>query len=83
MEEGAAGTGPALAEAIQAAEWEAAQHHAHVHVTRIPARYVKGCDGDMEEAARRWKETLAWCVFFWGGMLSVFVCSVGLLIDVT
>lgn len=62
MEEGGgAGTGPALAEAIQAAEWEAAQHHAHVHVTRIPARYVKGCDGDMEEAARRWKETLAWC----------------------
>jgi hypothetical protein len=66
MEEGEGGSirgghGPAaVAEAIEAAEWEAAQHNAHVHVTRIPARYVKGCDGDMEEAARRWKETLAW-----------------------
>ena len=26
----------------------------------IPARYVRGCNGDMEEAARRWRETLAW-----------------------
>ncbi len=60
---GGQGGGPArVAEAIEAAEWEAARHHAHVHVTRIPARYVKGCDGDMEEAARRWKETLAWYV---------------------
>jgi len=34
--------------------------HHHVHLLRIPERYVKGCNGDMEEAARRWKDTLAW-----------------------
>ena len=34
--------------------------HHHVHLLRIPQRYVKGCNGDMEEAARRWKDTLAW-----------------------
>jgi hypothetical protein len=34
--------------------------HHHLHLLRIPQRYVKGCNGDMEEAARRWKETLAW-----------------------
>jgi len=34
--------------------------HHHLHLLRIPPRYVKGCNGDMGEAARRWKETLAW-----------------------
>ena len=26
----------------------------------LPDRYIRGCDGDMEEAQRRWNATLAW-----------------------
>ena len=26
----------------------------------IPDRYIRGCDGDLEEARRRWDATLAW-----------------------
>ena len=49
-----------LVQALQEAERGAAAHHGHVHIVVLPQRYVRGCDGDMEEAARRWKETLAW-----------------------
>lgn len=26
----------------------------------IPSRYIRGCQGDMEEAEKRWRETLQW-----------------------
>lgn len=26
----------------------------------IPARYIRGCAGDLDEAGRRWRETLIW-----------------------
>lgn len=56
LEEGDA----SLVEEAMGASRQHGGHQVQVHVTRIPPRYVKGCNGDMEEAARRWKETLAW-----------------------
>ncbi len=49
-----------LMAAIADAERTSAAHHNHLHILVIPPRYVKGCNNDMDEAARRWKETLAW-----------------------
>jgi hypothetical protein len=35
-------------------------HGASTDEGAIPVRYIRGCQGDMEEAARRWRETVAW-----------------------
>lgn len=47
-----------LLAALEEAEEGGLPHH--LHVLRIPPRYVRGFNGDRVEAARRWKETLAW-----------------------